>query len=63
MGTLMGQQQQIERRKRFSFLGVAASGVLASIFLSLFIGVPLLVWGGYLGWNWFQYRAKRGMRF
>jgi hypothetical protein len=39
--------------------GAVALGVVASPVLGLVAMVP----AAYLGWDWFQYRAKRGMRF
>ncbi len=40
--------------------GAVALGVAAG---SLTLGVVALVPAAYLGWEWFSYRAKRGMRF
>lgn len=63
MGTLMTKQKAVERTKRYLFFGVEGAGILCTVVLSPLIGIPLMAWGAYLGWRWFEYRAKNGMRF
>ena len=63
MGSLMKKQKTVERNKRFLFFGVEAAGVAATLFLTPWLGIPLMGVGAYLGWDWFKFRAKRGMRF
>jgi hypothetical protein len=63
MGSLMKRDQKVERNKRYLFLGVTGTGVVASLALTPFLGVPLVAAGAYLGYDWFKFRAKRGMRF
>jgi len=63
MGSLMKRDEKVERNKRYLFLGVSGAGVAASLALTPIIGIPLVLAGGYLGWDWFKFRAKRGMRF
>lgn len=63
MGSLLSKQRQIERNKRYLFLGVEAAGLLVTFSWSWILGVPLIAGGIYLGWKWFEYRAKNGMRF
>ena len=63
MGTLMQRQKQVEKNKRLLFLGVTSAGVATSVVLTPVLGVPLAVYGAYLGWDWFKFRAKNGMRF
>lgn len=64
MGSLTSKQKNtIERNKRYLFLGVEAAGILCTVSYSAFLGIPLMVLGGYLGWRWFEFRAKNGMRF
>ncbi len=63
MGSLMTRQKAIERNKRYLFLGVETAGVLCTFTLSPLIGIPLMAVGAYLGWKWFEFRAKNGMRF
>lgn len=61
-GSLMKRDQKVEKNKRFLFLGVAGAGA-ATMFMTPILGVPLLAAGAYLGYDWFKFRAKRGMRF
>jgi hypothetical protein len=63
MGTLITRQKQIEKNKRYLFLGVEAAGIAFSYFVSPILGIPLIAVGAYLGWKWFEFRAKNGMRF
>lgn len=63
MGSLMKRDQKVERNKRFLFLGVTGAGAVATAALTPFLGVPLIAAGAYLGYDWFKFRAKRGMRF
>ncbi len=63
MGSLMKQTQQVEKNKRYLALGVTGAGVAVAFALTPVLGVPLLVAGGYFGWDWFKFRAKHGMRF
>lgn len=62
MGSLVKRTQQVEKNKRLLAVGVAGAGV-AACFLTPVIGVPVLVAGAWLGWDWFRFRAKNGMRF
>lgn len=57
------KQKTIERNKRYLFLGVEGAGILCTFALSPIVGIPLMAWGAYLGWRWFEFRAKNGMRF
>ena len=63
MGFLAQRQQQVEMKKRVLFLGTGAAGILFSAVVSYGLGIPLLALSAYFGWNWFQFRAKNGMRF
>jgi predicted MFS family arabinose efflux permease len=62
MGSLMKQTQQVEKNKRYLALGVTVAGVAITAVAPV-LGVPLLIAGGYFGWEWFKFRAKNGMRF
>jgi hypothetical protein len=64
MGSLVKRTQQIEKNKRHLFMGVSAvsAAVLATTGLVI-LPVAGLAAGAYLGWDWFQFRAKHGMRF
>lgn len=63
MGSLMKQQKKVEKNKRYLAAGVGAAGVATSILLTPILGIPILAVGGYLGYDWFKFRAKNGMRF
>ncbi|MFH1808208.1 MAG: hypothetical protein ABIJ09_05670 [Pseudomonadota bacterium] len=63
MGTLVERDKMVERRKRYLFVGVAGVGLVAGAGLTWILGVPLLGVASYLGFDWFKFRAKRGMRF
>lgn len=64
MGSLMKQTQKVEKNKRFLALGVTGAGLAITALTPLaVIGVPVMVVGSYLGWEWFKFRAKNGMRF
>lgn len=63
MGTLVERDKLLEKRKRYLFFGVAGAGLAAGVGLTWILGLPLLAVGGYLGFDWFKFRAKRGMRF
>jgi hypothetical protein len=62
-GALMKRQQKVEKNKRYLALGVTGAGIAVTLAVTPFIGVPLLVGGAYLGYDWFKFRAKNGMRF
>jgi hypothetical protein len=63
MGSLMQRDKKVEKNKRYLFLGVTGAGAATAIALTPVLGVPLLAVGAYLGYDWFKFRAKRGMRF
>jgi hypothetical protein len=62
MGSLMKRTQQVEKNKRYLAIGVSGAG-LAAMAMTAWIGLPVLAVGAYLGWDWFKFRAKNGMRF
>jgi hypothetical protein len=63
MSSSLQSRNDIEKKKRYLFLGVESLGVILTFSLSPLIGVPLIAAGAYLGWKWFDFRAKNGMRF
>ena len=63
MSSSLQSRNDIEKKKRYLFLGVESLGVILTFGLSPLIGVPLIAAGAYLGWKWFDFRAKNGMRF
>jgi hypothetical protein len=64
MGSLVKRTQQVEKNKRFLAIGVTAAGVAVTALTPIWvIGVPVMAAGAWLGWDWFKFRAKNGMRF
>jgi len=61
--SLVERDKNTEKRKRYLFFGVTGAGLVSGIALTWILGLPLLGVGAYLGYDWFKYRAKRGMRF
>ncbi len=50
-GSLQKRDQQVERNKRFLFLGVSGVGVATTLALTPFLGVPLLAAAAYFGYD------------
>ena len=63
MGSLMKRDQKVEKNKRYLAMGVTGLGAVATVAGSAFLGLPIMAAGVYLGYDWFKFRAKRGMRF
>ena len=62
MGSLAEQDVRTARRKCLTSVAVAGGGILLLIAGHPLLGVVALGSSAYLGWNWFSFRAKRGMR-
>jgi threonine/homoserine/homoserine lactone efflux protein len=62
MGSLVETNQKTARRKGLTAAAVAGGSALL-LTAAPVIGVIGLVGAGYLTYDWFMYRAKRGMRF
>jgi hypothetical protein len=63
MGSLVKRDLKIEKNKRYLAMGVTGLGVAATVAGPLLLGLPIVAAGVYLGYDWFKFRAKRGMRF
>jgi hypothetical protein len=64
MGSLVKRTQEVERKKRYLALGVG--GVSAALFaMTGWVLLPVAGVGvaAALGWDWWKFRAKHGMRF
>ncbi len=61
--SLMKRDQKVEKNKRYLFMGMTGAGVAVSALVAPLLGVPMVALGAYLGYDWFKFRAKRGMRF
>ena len=62
MSTLVSTEKRTAKRKGWTAAAVTGASVAAAV-LSPVLGVIGLVGAGYLTYDWFMYRAKRGMRF
>ena len=62
MGSLVQTDKNTARRKGLT-AAAAAGGAVALTVLSIPLGIIGLVGAGYLTYDWFMFRAKRGMRF
>lgn len=51
------------RKKGLVAAAVTGGAVATAVLVSPVLGVLAAVPAAYLGWEWFSYRAKRGMRF
>lgn len=58
------ESDQKEARKKGLIAAAATGGAVAiGVAVTPLLGVVALVPAAYFGWEWFQFRAKRGMRF
>jgi hypothetical protein len=64
MGSLMEADKRTARRKGLTAAAVAGGSVaLAAVGAPVFFPIVGLAGAGYLAYDWFMFRAKRGMRF
>jgi hypothetical protein len=63
MGSLTTNNQKTARRKGLTAAAVAGASGLALALSAPVLGVLGLAAAGYLTYDWFMFRAKRGMRF
>ncbi len=63
MGSLMKTNKDTAKKKGVLAAVTAVGGVALCASGALVLGVPVLAVGGYLGWDWFMYRARHVMRF
>jgi len=61
--SLVKRDQIVEKRKQRLFIGTAGVGLAATLLLTPWLGVPILGVSAVLGFDWFKFRGKRGMRF
>ena len=64
MGSLIEADKRTARRKGVTAAAVGAGAIITATVLGApILGALGLVGAGYLTYDWFMYRAKRGMRF
>ena len=55
--------RKTEKSKRYLFMAVEGAGLATAVLLTPWVGIPVMGYGAYLGYEWFKFRAKNGMRF
>jgi hypothetical protein len=63
MGELMTNQKTARKKGLLAASVAGGSALVLALTSAPVIGVIGLVGAGYLTYDWFMYRAKRGMRF
>lgn len=63
MGGLVQRNKDVARRKGMAAAVTAASGLVLSMAATPVLGIPIMAVGAWLGWDWFMFRARHGMRF
>jgi hypothetical protein len=63
MGSLIETDKRTARRKGMTAAAVGAGALAVTVAISPVLGVIGLVGASYLGYDWFMFRARRGMRF
>ncbi len=63
MGSLIETDKRTARRKGVTAAAVGAGALALTVAVSPVLGIIGLVGASYLGYDWFMFRAKRGMRF
>ena len=61
--SLREQDEKLARKKGLMAAAATGGAVTLGIIASPFLGVVAAVPAAYLGYEWFMFRAKRGMRF
>jgi hypothetical protein len=59
---LAERDKKVARKKGLVAAAVTGGAIALGVVASPVLGAVALVPAAYLGWDWFTYRAKRGMR-
>jgi hypothetical protein len=63
MSSLMSTEKKTARRKGLTAAAVAGGSVAVAALGAPILGIIGLAGAGYLTYDWFKYRAMRGLRF
>jgi hypothetical protein len=63
MGSLIQRNKSIAKRKGTLAAAAAGGSLAVAVFASPVLGILGLCGAAYLGYDWFSFRAKNGMRF
>ncbi len=62
-GSIVQRNKVVAKRKGLLAAAAGAAGVAAAVAGAPIVAGIGLVAGAYLGWDWFSFRVKNGMRF
>ena len=62
-GSIVQRNKVVAKRKGLIAAATAGGAVAAGVVLSPVVGALGLIGAAYLGWDWFSFRVKNGMRF
>ena len=63
MGPLVSRKKSIAKRKGTAAAAATTGSVALMVLVNPVLGLVGLAGAAYLGWDWFSFRARNGMRF